>query len=155
MRQPRRVAKLGSDEDLSLGLSLTGSKFHLTLFVCRWAQSLTTFPGQSLQIIWCMIRPKRLILCRQGMLSMGSSPVSQNPSSLHVSQKDAHPVSKYACKGSKPKLDCRIGAMGEVSYHRVPTDQTPLPRCRSKPHPTSRTFIETAESFVGLLNLSQ
>jgi hypothetical protein len=59
-------------------------------------------------------------------LKMGSSPVSRNPSNLRVSQKDAHPLSEYACEDYKPRLDCQIKMMGEASSQRGPTDQTSL-----------------------------
>lgn len=81
---------------------------------------------------------------------MGSSTISVDPSNLHVPQEDAHPVSKYACKGSKPKLDCQIGTIGEVNSRRAPTDQTPLPRCRSKTRPAFRGSLKLEDHLLGL-----
>jgi len=60
------------------------------------------------------------------MLSMGSSPVSRNPSNPDDSQKDAHSVPKYACKDSMHKLDYQIGTMRKVGFYRAPTGQTTL-----------------------------
>lgn len=82
---------------------------------------------------------------------MESSPISCNPSSRDVLQKDAPPKSDYPCKKLNPNLHCQIRTLGKpplIIYSQV---GSPLPRSLSKAHPASRNFTETIKSLVILV----
>jgi hypothetical protein len=47
------------------------------------------------------------------------SPVSRNPSKLHVSQEDAHPPWEYPCKDLKPKLQFATFHLGPARGNKI------------------------------------
>lgn len=84
----------------------------------RYAMPLNRLQSQILRLLASHRNPESYVagstplnLCK-GWVALPGSPVSRNPSNLHVSQKDAHPVSEYPCKDFKHKLNCQIRMMG-------------------------------------------